>query len=671
MVCASFTEEQKQKIINRKRYVKKDKAGISDISKDESELLGEPDQGEIFEGSQQELEQAACSIYQSPPKPSNVVLGDPRAQVLGLDHLSLRTPQHVPETPGTVLQWRIEKSLRDQFQEQMGSFQHSMMDAFNKLAATVTVSKHPQDTSSPQGDQTKSHSKPGPSSAPSPPRPRYQEVPSHEPMDTTTAQVGPELPPRLRAQYSDISSDPEMEPPQAKSVEKVKKHKDKSKYKSSRYVSSSSEASPHRSKSKKSGRSSPKQGNISSDRDQEKSKQTASTIICRDVRELDQERRRSHEVRRELPPDPIFSGEVDLSDLPSQYTDIESFRQVLGIPDPKHSMPVSNLIMGLNEEQEKQEARPKGPSTFLPANPALKEELTKWEQDFQNLNLTEGKFPKAPQATGKFYKMVDPCFEEKMQELNRKFGNICISPRPQAAPGVRAPLHVAKELEHQARQNICTLNFSAVFNHTISECSSVMDRCRDSIKSTVKKAKHQILKGADPERAIKNAYETTRDYMDIWDKRIQIQQRALACQSKAMTHMLRRNLHVMVCAGLMRRDAEMTNLHPDLGETRRQELRNSPFLPSPLFHTQLVQEGKEFLLKKGSSKSQGQTFRPYQNRPFRGPQRGRGCYRKRPYGQFTPGSSASSSRGSFSSRGSRGQFRPHRRGRGRGNPSKQ
>ena len=101
--------------------------------------------------------------------------------------------------------------------------------------------------------------------------------------------------------------------------------------------------------------------------------------------------------------------------------------------------------------------------------------------------------------------------------------------------------------------------------------------------------------------------------MDIWDKRIQIQQRALACQSKAMTHMLRRNLHVMVCAGLMRRDAEMTNLHPDLGETRRQELRNSPFLPSPLFHSHLVQEDEELLLKEGSSKSRGQTFRPYQN----------------------------------------------------------
>ena len=73
---------------------------------------------------------------------------------------------------------------------------------------------------------------------------------------------------------------------------------------------------------------------------------------------------------------------------------------MLGNPDPKHSMPVSSSVMGLHEEQQ-QEAKPIGPSTFLPANPALKEELTKWEQDFQNLNLMEGKFPKAPQAAGR------------------------------------------------------------------------------------------------------------------------------------------------------------------------------------------------------------------------------------------------------------------------------
>ena len=140
--------------------------------------------------------------------------------MLGLDNLSLNTPQHVPETPGTVLQRRIKKSLGDQFQEQMGFFQRSMMDAFNKLAATVTVSKQSQDPSSTQGDQSKSDPKPGPSSAPSPPRPRYQQVPSHEPMNTTTTQVGPKLPPRLRTHYSDISSDPEIQRTRAEKVEK-------------------------------------------------------------------------------------------------------------------------------------------------------------------------------------------------------------------------------------------------------------------------------------------------------------------------------------------------------------------------------------------------------------------------------------------------------------------
>ena len=58
--------------------------------------------------------------------------------------------------------------------------------------------------------------------------------------------------------------------------------------------------------------------------------------------------------------------------------------------------------------------------------------------------------------------------------------------------------------------------------------------------------------------------------------------------------------------GLLRSEAEMTLLQPHLGETRRQELRNSPFWHSDLFKSQLVKEGEDFLLKKGTSKdSQG------------------------------------------------------------------
>ena len=57
--------------------------------------------------------------------------------------------------------------------------------------------------------------------------------------------------------------------------------------------------------------------------------------------------------------------------------------------------------------------------------------------------------------------------------------------------------------------------------------------------------------------------------------------------------------------GLLRREAEMTLLQPDLGETRRQELRNASFWPPSLFKSQLVKEGEDFLLKNGTSKDSG------------------------------------------------------------------
>ena len=52
---SNFTEEQLSKIANRKRYTKK--SHKSDTSQDESEILGE--EGEIFLGSREELEESA------------------------------------------------------------------------------------------------------------------------------------------------------------------------------------------------------------------------------------------------------------------------------------------------------------------------------------------------------------------------------------------------------------------------------------------------------------------------------------------------------------------------------------------------------------------------------------------------------------------------------------
>ena len=116
---------QMKKIQNRKRYLKKQKAESS--SKDnELDLLGD---GDSFTGSNADLESAADNLFTSPPRP----------QRLAFNSLSLKTPaKSVPPTPGTALQQKIqtniEKSLGDSLnihlQQQMGSFQASMLEAF-------------------------------------------------------------------------------------------------------------------------------------------------------------------------------------------------------------------------------------------------------------------------------------------------------------------------------------------------------------------------------------------------------------------------------------------------------------------------------------------------------------------------------------------------------------
>ena len=49
--------------------------------------------------------------------------------------------------------------------------------------------------------------------------------------------------------------------------------------------------------------------------------------------------------------------------------------------------------------------------------------------------------------------------------------------------------------------------------------------------------------GADPERATRHGYENACDYFEIMNKRILIQQKALACLSKSVAHILKRELY--------------------------------------------------------------------------------------------------------------------------------
>ena len=106
--------------------------------------------------------------------------------------------------------------------------------------------------------------------------------------------------------------------------------------------------------------------------------------------------------------------------LPSQYAEeVETFRHLVDLPDPRETMPRSSTtVLGLDVEKGQQELRPRGPSAVLPLNPYFKDAFEKFEQDFLASNLSEDKYIKPPASTAKWYKVGQPCFEDKLQELN-------------------------------------------------------------------------------------------------------------------------------------------------------------------------------------------------------------------------------------------------------------
>ena len=154
------------------------------------------------------------------------------------------------------------------------------------------------------------------------------------------------------------------------------------------------------------------------------------------------------------------------------------------------------------------------------------------------------------------------------------------------------PLPVLKELEHQARQNLSTINFMAAFAKTSSSCNSTLEKCQHSLKSSFKKVKTQIQKGANPEKAARRGYEQACEYLEIWNKTILIQQTALACLSKSLAHILQRELYTMDNTGLLRREGEMILLQPHLENTRHHELRNLPFFAVLIVQVSISQGGR-------------------------------------------------------------------------------
>ena len=87
-----------------------------------------------------------------------------------------------------------------------------------------------------------------------------------------------------------------------------------------------------------------------------------------------------------------------MADLPSQYAEeVETFRHILDLPDPRETMPrPSTSVLGLDDQKGQQELRSRGPSTMLPLRSHIKDAFDKFEQDFLSSNLPEGKYIKPP-----------------------------------------------------------------------------------------------------------------------------------------------------------------------------------------------------------------------------------------------------------------------------------
>ena len=82
-------------------------------------------------------------------------------------------------------------------------------------------------------------------------------------------------------------------------------------------------------------------------------------------------------------PDTLFYREVAMADLPSQYAEeVETFRRMLDLPDPRETMPrSSSLVLGLDDQKGQQELRPRNPSAMLPLSSHIKDAFDKFEQD--------------------------------------------------------------------------------------------------------------------------------------------------------------------------------------------------------------------------------------------------------------------------------------------------
>ena len=78
----------------------------------------------------------------------------------------------------------------------------------------------------------------------------------------------------------------------------------------------------------------------------------------------------------------------------------------------------STTILGLDDEKGQQELRPRGPSAMLSLSPYLKVPLRSLNRIIRPHIYLSVNILNPPAFTTKWYKVGQPCYEDKMQELN-------------------------------------------------------------------------------------------------------------------------------------------------------------------------------------------------------------------------------------------------------------
>ena len=209
-ICTSFTEDQIQKNAQRKRYISRIKGNTVGSKDDELDLLR--DDVDSFTGSNADLESAADNLFTSPPRP----------QPLPFSSFSIKTPvKAVPPTPGTALPLRIESNLEKSLgntlnihlQQQMGSFQASILEAFQSLRDELSNKKQAEVVQT-----SASASRPGTSAV-------NLDLPTPRPTPNTQTEdidvdYGPALPPGLGLDQNSNAS----EEPSEKVLDRSKRH---------------------------------------------------------------------------------------------------------------------------------------------------------------------------------------------------------------------------------------------------------------------------------------------------------------------------------------------------------------------------------------------------------------------------------------------------------------